>query len=113
MITLADAIPLLNYIFAAPTISKPEVEACIDGMHLSAIAAIMDATMGLLNQGAAYSQALKIAAKEKAVPLKELFWFVRLALTGKTNGPAIHELVDILGADEARVRLQALLDKIR
>jgi len=44
--------------------------------------------------------------------LKELFWFVRLALTGKTNGPAIQDLLSMLGSEQAQERLQTALDLI-
>jgi nondiscriminating glutamyl-tRNA synthetase len=112
MATLHDAVPLLKYIFEAPHLSAPEVLACIDEQQIPAIATVIKATLPTLDQGALYSEQLKTAAREQQIPVKSLFWFIRLALTGKTNGPAIPELVAILGVGETEKRLQLLLDTV-
>ena len=51
-----------------------------------------------------------LAAKNKNIPLKELFWFLRLAMMGKTNGPGIHELVTMLGGQGAFDRIERALN---
>jgi nondiscriminating glutamyl-tRNA synthetase len=111
MITLSDSVSLLKYIFEAPTVSKISVEACIDDeQQRVSVVDIVKKSLPALDQGPLYSEQLKIEARTNNIPIKMLFWFVRLALTGKTSGPAIHELVAILDVDEARARIQRLLD---
>jgi glutamyl/glutaminyl-tRNA synthetase len=66
----------------------------------------------LLTNQAEFAPAIKIAAKNNNLPLKELFWFLRLAMMGKTNGPGIAELVDMLGGNEALKRIEKILNLI-
>jgi glutamyl/glutaminyl-tRNA synthetase len=56
-----------------------------------------------------FSTQIKNSAKEIGLPLKELFWFLRLAMMGKTNGPGIHELVEMLGYKQAFKRIDEAL----
>jgi glutamyl/glutaminyl-tRNA synthetase len=56
-----------------------------------------------------FATAIKAAAKTNSIPLKELFWFLRLALMGKTNGPGIAELIDMLGGQEALQRIEKVV----
>ena len=49
-------------------------------------------------------------SKASSIGIKPLFQFLRLVLMGATKGPSIHELIEILGADEARKRIEKQLD---
>ena len=55
---------------------------------------------------------LKADIKPNGIPVKQLFWVLRFALMGQVNGPSINDLVAILGTDESRSRIQAVLDLI-
>lgn len=53
---------------------------------------------------------IKEQAKTNNVGLKDLFVFVRTGLMGSAQGPSILELMQILGTQESKKRLQKLLD---
>ena len=102
--TLADVSSALAFIFTAPevdtSIVKPEHEALVK---------LVKEQISLINQPEAFVTALKREAKAQNIPLSQLFWFLRMALMGKEHGPAIHELINMLGAQEAQKRIEKLL----
>lgn len=53
---------------------------------------------------------IKEQAKANNIGLKDLFGFVRTGLMGSAQGPSILELLQILGTQESKKRLQKLLD---
>jgi glutamyl-tRNA synthetase len=112
MVTLADAVPLLRYSIHAPETTKTDVLACIDETYIPQVLAIMQKTIPTLHTGN-FTDAFKSEARAHQIPLKPIFWFIRLALTGKTDGPAIHELITILGISETQKRIERLMDIIR
>jgi nondiscriminating glutamyl-tRNA synthetase len=112
MTLFPDSVPLLKYLFEPPMISKPEVYACIDESHVPHIVTVVTDTMPLLHDIPTYQSTQKRKAQELGIPTKLLYWFIRLALTGNTNGPAIHELAEVLGSDEMQRRLEKLLTTI-
>lgn len=109
MVTLADAVPLLHYILHAPTISAAQLEASIPADHIPVIRAIISDSRAHMRGDTHYTDILKQEARARNIPLKSLFWFMRLALTGKTDGPAIHDLILILGVEETQKRIDLLI----
>jgi nondiscriminating glutamyl-tRNA synthetase len=109
LMTLADCVSALEFYFNKPTIQKVDVQAVIDSAHINELVKIMHETISLIDDHNLFVNTLKQSAQSRKIPLKELFWFVRLALMGKTNGPAIHDLLLMLGSDEAKERLQHML----
>lgn len=113
LITLTDCVDALQFYFVTPTLQKVDIEAIIDPTHIQKLARIVCDNLTIIADHNAFVTALKKAAKDNNIPLKELFWFARLALTSKTNGPAIHDLLSMLGSENANARLQAALDLIK
>jgi nondiscriminating glutamyl-tRNA synthetase len=107
--TLNDAVEALSFYFKAPELSAGAVEACVEKEHRTALKKIMQEQLAQISDIDAFIDALKKAAKTAGIPLKQLFWFIRLALTGKVNGPGIHELLLMLGADETAKRIEHTL----
>lgn len=105
MIALADCVPLLKFYFIAPEIIPADLQACIPLEQIDRIKQVVTSCMPTISDSAQFAQCLKDKAKEANIPFKETCWFVRLALMGSTKGPTIHELVDMLGSDEAKRRL--------
>lgn len=110
MITLSDVVPLLKFLLSPIHVTAIEIQACIEKEYLTAIKSVVESSMHALENAEKYAQIIKKAAQEKEIPLKQLFWFLRLSLMNNTKGPGIHELVAILGAPEARHRLEKTLN---
>jgi glutamyl-tRNA synthetase len=112
LMTLVDCVSALEFYFAAPTIQKVDIQAVIDSAHINKLGTIMRDNLNLINDHNSFVNTLKKAAQDNNIPLKELFRFARLALTGKTNGPAIHDLLSMLGSENARERLEKTIDLV-
>jgi len=103
--TLKDAVDSLKFYFEAPEVSKATVEQTLQDEHIAPIVKLLKSSLDTLSD----VNPLKKAAKESGIPLKQLFWSMRLALTGKINGPGVQELIDMLGVDESKKRLEKVL----
>ena len=112
LITINDVATALEFYFVQPTIAIVDIEACLPATSYENIKAIVNEHAQLLGNPQEFAAQIKTAAKNKNMPLKELFWFLRLAMIGKTNGPGIAELVEMLGADEANARIEIALNLI-
>jgi glutamyl-tRNA synthetase len=110
LVTLHDAVAALEFYFVDVLVVRANIEACIPETSHQTIKEIVTEKLPLLNNPAEFAMSTKNAAKSKNLPLKELFWFLRLAMMGKTNGPAIHELVEMLGEQKSRERIQQTLN---
>jgi len=109
--TTCDSVKALNFYFTEPQITIADIEACIPQTSYSSLKSIIDEHKKLLlTEPAEFTPKIKTAAKTINLPLKELFWFLRLAMIGKTNGPGIHELVSMLGGVEALNRIEKTLN---
>ncbi len=102
--TLADIGPALAFIFEEPTIDK----SILKDEHAPLVKLVQE-QLSLIEQPEAFVTALKREAKNQNIPLSQLFWFLRMALMGKEHGPAIHELINMLGAQKARQRIEKLV----
>jgi len=109
MTMLKDCVELVKFMFVSPENVMIEIGACVPQENSARIKELVASCLPRIGDSAQFALALKDGAKEANIPLKEIFWTVRLALMGSTKGPTIHELVDMLGADEARKRLEIIL----
>lgn len=104
MHTLEEVNKALQFIFQAPVVDKN----ILTDDHKK-VAAMVKSHLANITQPEAFVTAIKTEAKNQNIPLSALFWFLRMALLGKEHGPAIHELIVMLGAQEARTRIEKLL----
>lgn len=112
--TTQDSVNALEFYFTQPEVSDVDITACIPKTSYEPLLAIITEHKALLlDKPEEFAVQIKSAAKNKNLPLKELFWFLRLAMMGKTNGPGIHELVMMLGGTEALSRIERALDFLR
>lgn len=112
--TTQDAVKALQFYFVEPEITSVDIQACIPPTSYESLLTIIDEHKKLLSVHAQeFVTAIKLAAKNKEVPLKELFWFLRLIMTGKINGPGIHELIEMLGGTTALNRIEKGLTHLR
>jgi len=111
--TTADAVSALEFYFVAPQLAAEDIQACIPEASQKSLLRVIEEHKNLLiTNPTEFTPAVKLAAKNNNIPLKELFWFLRLALMGKTNGPGIAELVDMLGGAEALKRIEKMLQLV-
>jgi nondiscriminating glutamyl-tRNA synthetase len=111
--TTADIVSALEFYFTQPNVILVDIEACIpQTAYVPLKTIITEHKQLLLTNEAEFTPHIKIAAKNVGLSLKELFWFLRLAMIGKTNGPGIHELVTMLGGQEAFKRIEKILQLI-
>ncbi|MDP3889010.1 MAG: glutamate--tRNA ligase [bacterium] len=113
LITLTDVIPALKFYFNEPTISSADIEACISKENREFIGKVIEESLPILDNSASFVENIKKIAQEKKIPLKEFFWLLRLGLMGQTNGPAVHYLINMIGTQQARIRIQSALDLLR
>jgi nondiscriminating glutamyl-tRNA synthetase len=109
--TTHDVVNALEFYFTEPHIILADIEACIPQTAYAPLQTIIGENKNLLlTHETEFAPQIKLAAKNINLPLKELFWFLRLAMMGKTNGPGIHELVIMLGGQEAFNRIEKALN---
>src|SRR4030095_7518502 len=108
--TTQDAVNALQFYFVEPEVTLVDIQACIPTSSYEHIVTIITENKTFLANAQEFTTHVKLAAKNKGLPLKELFWFLRLAMTGKTNGPGIHELIEMLGAEQALNRIEKALN---
>jgi nondiscriminating glutamyl-tRNA synthetase len=109
MVTLRDAVRLLAFYF-----DKPAYEANIANTLISADK--RDAFKTLLTNalqqkdGNAFVETLKSEIKTAGIKPKEAFSYTRYALTGSPKGPGVGELIEMLGYDTSKDRIEKLLN---
>jgi len=111
MNTLIDAAGLLDYFFKKPENTKTAALQHLTIEELQALAASIAPHVAQIANPNTVGDTLKTIAREKALSSKHLFWFIRLALTGRHMGPSMHELLTIIGSQEAAVRIEIFLDQ--
>jgi glutamyl-tRNA synthetase len=107
--TLAEAPALLEFYFKAPEHAATLINECLTKDQQQKVGELITKHISLLGNAAEFVQILKKELQAQNIPLSHLFWFVRIALMGKQQGSALHELIEILGVDESKKRLQAVL----
>ena len=114
LITTHDSVTALEFYFVEPNILLADVDACISKTNQDVLVDIVNEHKGVFaNSSEAFITQIKNAAKNKNVSIKELFWFLRLALMGKTNGPGILELISMLGSGVALQRIEKMVDLLK
>ncbi len=95
LVTLKDVIPATQFYFQRPT-----------GVTLGAnIAAITVPALNLIEQPTMFTEAIKKSAKQAKIPLSNVLPAIRNALTGSPTGPHVIGIIEVLGSQEARLRL--------
>lgn len=107
--TLKDAVPALAFYFKEPELNRAMIEACVSPEHMQALKSIIKMHLPSIQDADTFLSAIKSDAKKQNIPIKQLFWFLRLALMGQVNGPGIHELIAILGTEQSKQRIERAL----
>ncbi len=105
MHTLCDAADLLSFIFSRPILSIIDLQACIHEEKIALIPRIIKDALPLLENSKEFVSHLKKQVKLEHIELRDLFTFIRLALSGSAKGLGISELIDLVGKEETEGRL--------
>ncbi len=103
--TLKNSVDALAFYFAAPQVSQAAIADCIDQSHQQKLKELILQHISSLES----MDDLKIASKKAGIPIKQLFWFLRLAMIGKVHGPSVLDLIAMLGIEEGKKRVQQAL----
>lgn len=106
---LSDAVKALKFYFEKPAITHAALEACA-AEHTQALKDMIKNRLNEIIDVDTFLNNLKADIKPNGIPVKQLFWLLRLALMGEINGPSINDLVAILGTDESKTRIEAILN---
>lgn len=89
-----------------PTVFAGELPPSSDEVFTHTIAALEGRTLDNLDQARSFVGELRVWAKAGGIEVRELLHPLRLALTGKNRGPEMARLLLVLGAVEARERIE-------
>ncbi len=108
LVTLEDSALVLSFYFEAPDVSLQKIKNALSPEKAMAAQTIVAQHIDKISDVDAFVTAIK--ADAKAGPgIKSVFTFVRLALMSATSGPMIHDLVEMLGVEEAEKRIREVL----
>ncbi len=112
MRVLSEAPRLLREIMGPvdPTVFVETLPESSEAVYSYAAGALADRETEDLESARALVQELRLWAKEKGVGTRELLHPLRLALTGRNRGPEMAYLLAVLGAREARSRINRALE---
>ncbi|MCL5875178.1 MAG: glutamate--tRNA ligase [Candidatus Dependentiae bacterium] len=113
LITLADVADVLHFYFHAPEIDEYQLQETIPQEFIAPLKEIARNNIAsIASEGAThFVDRIKQDAQKQSIQIKYLFWFIRLCLTGKAHGPAVHELIDMIGTGEAIKRIEQVINK--
>lgn len=104
--TLADSVVALEFYFKEPLVTHKDITPHIQNAEQAfMIGNIVAAEIKLITDPQSFINAVKTAAKNHNVPIKDLFTFIRVALTGQPKGLGAQELIELLGTDVVMLRL--------
>lgn len=102
--TLKDIKDAAQFYFEAPNIAHDTLAQAV-GPDFDNIAQLVAQNIELIGKPEEFVKTLKVKAKEQKIGMKPLFTYLRLLLTGATHGPQLHDIIALLGAQEAKKRL--------
>ena len=89
-----------------PTVFARELPPSSDEVFTHTIAALEGRTLDSLDQARGFVGELRGWAKARGIKVRDLLHPLRLALTGRNRGPEMARLFVVLGAEEARERIE-------
>jgi len=108
LVLLGDCTTLLKFYFEPPTTTAKDLVTVVGAEHVEPIRSIILNNMSTLDSVENFMTACKAAAQPLKLT-KQLFWALRLFLTGSPEGLGVKELIQLLGVAESRKRLETAL----
>lgn len=107
--TVNDSVPMLNFYFEQPLITHEQILEHIPTQHQETMVNLVKASIDHSNDVDLLLESLKKAAQAAQIPPKLLFTVLRLLLTGSVHGPALKDIMMLLGVSEVKKRLQKVI----
>lgn len=109
MITLRDVVQLLAFYFSTPAYLKTVASTLVDPSKLAAYKTLIKEALEEKTANLFFTK-VKEYIKAADIKPKEAFSYIRYALTGAPKGPGVGELIEMLGYDTSRTRIEKLLN---
>lgn len=109
LVTLADCAQALKFYFEYTAVSAPHLIEHMTSEQSAGIKNLVAQHLNQIDNPQGFIDALKAGAKEQNIGTKQLFTYLRLALTNSTHGPALPEIIRMLGSQESKARLESVL----
>ncbi len=107
---------LLEFFFLAPRVDSNLIELVCKKNSRSEITKLLTSASIALSKCSddeqSIEQCLRYQAKENGVKPGELFYPIRVAITGKTAAPGLFATIHVLGITESVVRIKAILQAL-
>lgn len=104
--TVTDAIKELHFVFVSPELTPENFASCGSTESIHGVATVTQNNLSLLDRDIElFVNTLKKEAKSANIPLKVLFHFLRIAMTGSPEGQSIVNVITMLGIEESKRRL--------
>lgn len=107
--TLNDIVPMLNFYFEAPQLTKEAILEHIPHVQQQALIDSIKTAIDHLETSDFFLESIKKEAHAAQIGNKLLFTVLRLLLTGSVHGPAIKDIITLLGAQETKKRLEKII----
>lgn len=108
LVTLKESVEALSFAINRPIVNVEQLEAFHLTTHKEFLKKSFERIEPLLSKPDEAAAMLQNLCKEQNVPIKDIFSLVRLAITGKPQGPSLKDLLAMLPVDEIKTRLQIL-----
>ncbi|MCK4650568.1 glutamate--tRNA ligase [Candidatus Babeliales bacterium] len=105
MKTLKDVSSVLNFYFEDPKVEKNKIENQIGKQNSEIILDLIYKHLNYADKTELFLNTIKFEGKEKGLKIKEIFGTIRYLLTGKFEGPSIHDIFQILEDEKIKKRL--------
>lgn len=109
IVTLADSVTALEFYFTQPIVTKELLETYHLSKYQEFLSVIIQQVNTFLSDPDSAVTFITKSCKEQTISIKDIFTLLRLALTGKAQGPGIKDILFILGAAESVKRLEKLI----
>lgn len=109
LITLKDIVQALAYYFETPSLMRTELEPYLFTQY----SAFFEQLRHALDLQQDFLSTVTRLIKEQGAPTKSVYSLLRLALTGKAQGPSIKDIFEILGHSQALERIKTLITTLR
>lgn len=105
MSTLADCTNALSFYFRYSMPTQTQINSFIPQEICTKISTIIAKQCAVFKDVESFLAVIKKDAQGETISLKDLYSFMRMALTGLPTGPGIGELFAMLGTEESKKRL--------
>ena len=109
LVTLNNVTTALQFYFEPPNVTAEIAMTSLDKDEAKQTSQIIAQHLDELSDPEQFLTNVKADAKKNGISLKTVFSFVRLALTGATKGPGVKDLIEMLGTEETKNRLNQLI----